>query len=145
MEVTLSRQQFEALLKAVYMADWMVNAICEPGDEVRELVELKQYLWSLAHRVGLTDVVEFEPRLSQFVATNEFEEALQPSIDDYDDRVFWDGLVDRLADRDFVGEYGDAVERMDRDERFTKFQAFVDKYESEVDQHGVDRLRVSEA
>ncbi len=53
-----------------------------------------------------------------------------------------DGLIDRLADRDFSETYGDSVKRMDQNERFERLSAFVDKYETEVEEHGVDRLRV---
>ena len=54
-------------------------------------------------------------------------------------------MIDRLADRDFVEAYGDSVKRMDQTERFERLSAFVDKYETEVEEHGVDRLRVVDA
>ena len=48
-------------------------------------------------------------------------------------------------DRDFVEAYGDSVKRMGQSERFERLSAFVDKYETEVEEHGVDRLRVVDA
>lgn len=145
MEIKLSRQQFETLLKSVYLGDWMVNAIRTPGSYVPEFEELEQFLLSLAHESDLRDVVEFDPTLSQFFLKEEYHEKLQPFIDEYDDEAFWDGLVDRLADRDFSETYGDSVKRMDQEERFGKLSAFVDKYETEFEEYGVDRLRVIEA
>ncbi len=144
MEINLSRQQFETLLRAVYMGDWMVNAIREPGSEVSEFRELEQSLWELAHRAGFDGFVEFDATLSQFFPSEQFHETLQPFIDEYDDEAFWDGLVDRLADRDFIETYGNAVASMDQDERFQKLLAFVDKYEAEIEEHGADRLRIQE-
>jgi hypothetical protein len=44
----------------------------------------------------------------------------QPFIDEYDDEIFWDGLVDRLADRDFAETYDEAAKHMDQNERFEK-------------------------
>ena len=143
MEIKLSRQQFETLLKSVYLGDWMVNAIRVPGTYVPEFEELEQFLLSLAHESDFRDVVEFDPTLSQFFLKEEVYEKLQPFIDEYDDEAFWDGLVDRLADRDFSETYGDSVKRMDQDERLEKYHAFVDKYEAEIAEHGVDRLRIS--
>jgi len=144
MQIDLSRAQFETLLKAVYLGDWMVNAIRTPGNYIREFEELEQYLLAVAHRSGFEDIVEFDSRLSQFFLTLESHERLQPFIDEYDDAAFWDGLVDRLADRDFTETYGDAASRMGHEERFEKVGAFVDKYETEVERHGVDRLRILE-
>ena len=53
--------------------------------------------------------------------------------------------MDRLADRDFIETYGNVVASMDQDERFEKLHAFVDKYETEIEEHGVDRLRIKDA
>ncbi len=142
MELNLSREQFETLLKAVYLGDWMVNAIRVPGNYVPEFEELEKSLLLLAHGAGFNDTVEFDPSLSEYFFKEEFHEMLQPFIDEYDDEAFWDGLVDRLASRDFEKTYGDAAKRMGKDERFEKLSAFVDKYEAEVEEHGVDRLRV---
>jgi len=92
MEISLSRQQFEALLKVVYLGDWMVNAIRASGSYIPEFEDLDQFLLSLGHRSGFEDVVEFEPVLSQFFLKDEVYEKLQPYIDEYDDEAFWDGL-----------------------------------------------------
>lgn len=54
-------------------------------------------------------------------------------------------MVDRLADRDFMETHGDAIAQMNQDERFTRLQRFVDKYETEIEEHGVDRLRITGA
>src|SRR5207237_8853967 len=84
MEISLSRQQFEALLKVVYLGDWMVNAIRASGSYIPEFEDLDQFLLALGHRSSFEDVVEFEPVLSQFFLEDEVYETLQLSIDDYD-------------------------------------------------------------
>ncbi len=60
MELNLSREQFETLLKAVYLGDWMVNAIRVPGNYVPEFEELEKSLLLLAHGAGFNDTVEFD-------------------------------------------------------------------------------------
>jgi hypothetical protein len=142
MEISLSRQQFETLLKTVYLGAWMISAHRERENVIGEFEELERHLWTLAHRAGFRDLVEVDPTLLKVFPTYEFAEALDPFIDEYDDEAFWDGLVDRLADRDLAEAYGDDIMRMDRDERFTRLQRFVDKYETEVEEHGVDRMRI---
>ena len=145
MEITLSREQFETLLNAVYLGTWMVNSIREPENEVREFGELEQHLLSLAYGSGFTDRVEFDPTRHRFSYARQFEEPLEPFIDEYEDDALWDGLVDRLAHRDFEETYGDATEHMDQEERLEKLQVFVDKYETEFDEHGIDQLRIMAA
>jgi hypothetical protein len=145
MEIELSQQQFETLLKCVHLGDWMVNAIPEPGSYISEFEELEQFLSSLAHRAGFHDVVEFDPTLSQFFLKEECHEKLQPFIDEYDDGTFWNGLVDRLADRDFSETHGDSARAMGQDERFARLSPFVEKYEAVVEDHGVGRLRIIDA
>lgn len=78
MELNLSREQFEALLKAVYLGDWMVNAIRVPGSYVPEFEELEKSLLSLAHGASLNDTVEFDPNLSEYFFKEEFHEMLRP-------------------------------------------------------------------
>lgn len=145
MEINLSRGQFETVIKAAHLGNWLVNAIRVPGSYVREFEELEQFLLSLAHGSGLHDIVEFDPTLSQFFEKDEILEKLQPFIDEYNDEAFWDGLVDRLADRDFSETYGDAAKRMDQNEQFGKLSEFVERYEAEVEKHGIERLRILEA
>lgn len=142
-QIVLSRAQFETLLKMVYFGDWLVNGIRSPSDSIPEFEELEQLLLAVGHRSGLADIIDFEPRLSQFFLA--LEEELQPFINEYDDEAFWDGLVDRLADREFEETYGEAADRMGREERFEKIGALVDKYEAEMERHGMDRLRVVDA
>lgn len=145
MEISLSRRQFETLLKAVYLGDWMVNAIRVPGSYIPEFQELEQVLLALANGSGFNHVVEFDSTLSQFFLKDEVHEMLQPFIDEYDEEAFWNGLVDRLADRDFAEAYGDAAKRMDQNERVEKLSVFVDRYEAEVEKRGIVRLRIIEA
>ena len=139
-QIALSRGQLETLLKMVYLGNWVVNGIRAPDNSIPEFEELEQFVSAIAHRSGLEDIVDFEPRLRKFFLA--LDEKLQPFIDEYDDEAFWDGLVDRLADRDFAETYGDAATRMGPEERFEKIGPFVDKYETEIERHGVDRLRV---
>jgi hypothetical protein len=144
MEIVVSRSQLETLLRVVALGEWMVNAYRTPAECVQDVEDLEQYLLGYAHKSGLEEMIEFDPALSKFFLTQEYEDRLQPLIQDYDNEAFWDGLVDRLADRDFADVYGDAAKRMTREERFEKIGEIVDKYEAEIEQHGVDRLRVSE-
>ncbi|MFH1593577.1 MAG: hypothetical protein ABID09_02640, partial [Candidatus Omnitrophota bacterium] len=65
--------------------------------------------------------------------------------DEYDDECFWDGLVDRLARRDFIKAYGEgSIKRMNWKERYQKEGPFIEKYSREVDEHGINRMEFRE-
>jgi hypothetical protein len=144
MKVELSVDQFRSLMELVYLGDWMVNGIRSPDSRVERYQDLLQYLASLAGKFGLQGVVEFDEQLREFTSTREFEEAMEAYIREYDDEVFWDGLVDRLADRDLLAEYGEALKAMPVEQVLSKREPLVERYEREVEEHGVERLRIIE-
>ena len=125
MEIVVSRSQLETLLRVVALGEWMVNPYRTPAEFVQDVEDLEQYLLSYAHKSGFKEIMEFDPALSKFFFTQEYEDSLQPLIHEYDNEAFWDGLVDRLADRDFSEVYGDAAKRMTREERFEKIGRLV--------------------
>ncbi len=144
MQIELSSEQFRILMELVYLGDWIVNAVRRPGEISRQHADVFQHLASLAHRFGLKDIVEPEQQLREFVPTSEFEEAMDAYIQEYDDEVFWDEVVARLADRDLLAEYGEALKAMTIEQLISKREPLVERYEREVEQHGVERLKIIE-
>ena len=67
-------------------------------------------------------------------------------IDDYDNQTFWEELIERLANRDFLAKYGEeAIQKMSFEERFTKFQEFEERYDEEFEDHGIERIVISDS
>jgi hypothetical protein len=143
-KVEFSPDQFKSLMELVYLGEWMANAIRLPDEHVEQFEEVQQYVFSLAGRFGLGGAVEFDERLGAFVPTNEFEEAMDGYIVEYDNETFWEELVHRLADRDLFYEYGEAVGAMTIEQQIEKREPLVERYEREFEEHGVERLRVVE-
>ena len=62
---------------------------------------------------------------------------------EYEYEVLWEDLADRLARRDFIRKYGeDSIKKMDRKERFEKEEPFVEKYEQEFEEYGIERIDI---
>jgi hypothetical protein len=148
MEIKLTKEQYENLLKLVYLGNWMVNAIrsgAEGDEQIEKYNEIEQYIFSFAKDVGLEKYVEFNEKYNQFFPTIELEE--DPEVEkyrqDYNEETFWQELADRLGARDFIREYGkEAIEKMDQEERFIKLQEFIIKYEEEFEENGMANLEI---
>jgi hypothetical protein len=148
MKIGLTREQYENLIKLVYLGNWMINAVRtgkEDDPQIEKYNEIEQYIFSFAKEAGLEKYIEFDQKYNQFFPTREFEEnqELTQYQEDYDDEVFWQELSGRLGSRDFLKEYGEgAIRKMDQKERFLKEQEFIIKYEEEFAEHGLDNLEI---
>ncbi len=145
MRIELSKAQFRTLVELVFLGDWIANAARIPGeDEVRRFSSLKQHIYTLAHQSGLRNFVEYDPRLRRFFPTNTLHDRLEEIIDEYDDETLWQELQFRLAARDLRDVHGDAVDSMSPEERISKEEPLLDRYQTEFEEHGMERLRIVE-
>lgn len=145
MKIELTKEQYENLIKLIYLGNWMINAIRLEEDRIKKYDEIKQYLFSFAKKAGLEKYIEYDKKYNQFFPTREFEENtdIEQYREDYDDDVFWQELSDRLGSRDFVKRCGiENIKKMDQKERFLKEQEFIIRYEEELEKYGIDRLEI---
>ena len=148
-KIELTKEQFKALLKLVYLGNWLANAQRDGSNEnphLEEYEEIENYIFSFAKRFGLRKYVDDEEAAKgKFYPTRFFEEGtdVQKLIEEYDEETFWDELIDRLGDRDFFRHYSkNEIKKMTREERFEKFYKFIDKWEDEMHEHGIERLKI---
>ena len=148
MKIRFTKEQYENLIKLVYLGNWMINAIRSgaKGDEIIQKYEdIEQYIYSFAKDFGLEEHIEFDEEFNKFFPTRNFEEnsGVDQYRDEYEDEFFWDELIDRFARRDFIKEYGrKVIEKMDFKERIEKEHPFIEKYAEEFQEHGIDRLKI---
>ncbi len=147
--IELSKEQFFALLKAVYLGNWMANAHRDGSAEdpiIREYEDISDFIFSQAPKFGFKEYVIHERGDGKrHYPTRYFEEGtdVDKLHDEYDKENFWDELVDILGRRDFFRHYGrERIEKMGRDERFKKLYEFIDKWEDEVGEYGIERLDI---
>lgn len=148
-KIELTKKQYLALLKAVYLGNWMANAnrTGSPEDpHVEEYEAISDYVFSVAPQFGFEKYVSHEKGDdTHYYPTNDFEEGadVHKLHAEYDDESFWDELCDRLGERDFYRKYSvEEIKRMDDEERFVKLQECVIVHEKEAEEHGIERLEV---
>jgi hypothetical protein len=146
MKINITKKQYESLAKAVYLGNWMANAVRtgRPGDlRLPEYEEIADYIYSLAPQFGLPEHFESELEFSDDEMTETTE--VSRLHEEYDEVSFWDELSSRLGEKDFFLKYSeDVIEKMDNGEHFIKMQECIIEWENELEKNGIERLGVVE-
>lgn len=141
--VELTRGQFLALLKTVYLGENMANGFRIGEERLQEFIEIRHTVLALAKKLGFNDLVEYDEELKDYFPTKEFDEAMDPLIDDFENESFWEELSYRLALRDLLREFGEKrLKRMARMKYAQELFERQDKYAEEGRTHGLDRLEI---
>ncbi|HUU37301.1 MAG TPA: hypothetical protein VMW46_03735 [Candidatus Desulfaltia sp.] len=142
MQITLSQDQLEKLMHLAYLGNWLVNSY--RGDRrLEEYDKLAETILSFAPSAGLQDRVEFDEFEGSYYPARKLEDEVGKFWEEYDEDVFWNMLVDGLAERDYIREHGEEnLEAIDLDDYNKRLEPFLRKYEKEIDEHGLDRLEV---
>lgn len=147
MNIDLSIEQYEALLKLVFLGEWIANFNdfdnSEPGST--RMGEVAQFIYSQAENFGLGYLITEDPRTGALTLTREFQESsgIDEMLTTYEEEVFWDELIRRLAERDFIRHYGETnISQMAIEERIEKETPFFEKYNNEFNENGIENLKI---
>ncbi len=142
MEITLSEDQFEKLVHLVYLGNWLVNSY--RGDQrLEEYDKLAETVLSLAPTAGVKDLVEFDEFEGRYYPSRRLDEDMGKLWEGYDEDVFWNMLIDGLAERDYARLHGEEnLEAVEWDDYNKRLDPFLKKYQKEVDEHGLERLEI---
>jgi hypothetical protein len=142
MKIELTKEQLETLTKLVFLGNWMANS-WRNEDVIEEYDEVESLVLAAAAKNGLEDDVEFDEEEKKPLPSHALEEKMTEVVDFYNDNTFWDQLIYRMADRDYVRKYGeDAFEELTTDKGMEKERPLVEKYEKEFNEHGLERLEL---
>lgn len=141
MKISLTKDQLHEFTKLVYLGHWLVNSIRSVDDQVQEFDDILDYILSIAEKEKLEGVVDYDSGTQKHYPTSEFEESLSDYIDEYDNELFWEGLLLRLVERDLINKYGtETIKTMTFDEIVDKERPFREKYQNEFEQNGIGNL-----
>lgn len=145
MNIEFTKEEFATLLDLVYAGNIMVNGLRSYEERITPYSELEQKIFALTKEIGLEDTVIYDEEFKEYMPTRTYEEgAINEYIDAYDDKVFWEELVVRLARRDALNELGDINPDMSKGELNQKQLDLEEFYEEEVEYHGLSRLKIVE-
>lgn len=143
MKINFTNKQFQALVKMVYLGNYIINGVRTYEEILPEFDELEQYILSFCKDFNLKEYVEnYE---NELLPSSTLEDETSDFISDYDEYNFVDEIIHRLAQRDFYKKYGEEIiSKMSFEERISKEQPFLDTYYTEIAENGVDNLIIKQ-
>jgi len=145
-KIEFDRDQFETLIRLLYLGNWMANAYSDESEN-GEFVELIHYICSqAADNMGLAEYMAQDMEAPESITPETLNEIqyLNELIEEYDDAVFLDKLIYNLADRDMLNKFGEKkIEAMTEEDFFREEAPFVQKYQREFARSGIQNLVVN--
>ncbi len=140
MEIKFTKKQYASLLKLVYLGNSMANDH-RPQDVNKEFVDVMNVMYSHADEFGCGSLIKKDEEDGKFYSTDKLEEEVDLIVDAYDEHCFWEELINRLADRDFIHTIGEAeAQKMDWIEFLEKKEPYMQKYADEFYARGIENL-----
>lgn len=145
MKINLTKKQYALLIKMLYLGDWMINAIKVEDERNKEVDELHSYILSFAKEYGMENMADKNEGGFFPSGAMDEDELVEESRENYNGEIFWEELIDRLAERDFRRKYsGKEIQAMkDWIERAGHKDEFTEKYAEEFEENGLNRLEIS--
>ncbi|MEI7749683.1 MAG: hypothetical protein WCJ25_01625 [Candidatus Moraniibacteriota bacterium] len=146
MKLTLSKEQLRDLVFLAELGRFIRERSSDvPDEELDSLwTNAIEPLLSAAREAGETGIAEeYEGKIG--IAKDILSET-DEAVADYDDETFWFELESRLGERDFY-YYGNdkEIEEAEKSGKLPdRVEWYYRKYRKEFDEHGVDRLEISE-
>ncbi len=142
MDLNLTREQYEKLLELVYLGNWLINAY-RTDDYLEDYSDVVSLIFSQAGKAGLEEKAVRDERGEKYLPSFDFEESLHDYIGEYDSFCFWEELINRLAEREAIKEFGSLpLDKIDLDEFLEKKNKYLRVYEQEVEENGLKNFEL---
>lgn len=138
MKINFTKKQYDTLLELVQLGH-SITAMNDDTAYESRFMELIQYVMSFAKDFGY-DGVLYNQENQMFDVTDELEQQIQRTIDEYEDMVFWDKLVYYMARRDFEKEM--AQNPIEEEAAFQRLIEIEEKYHEYFEKHGVEHVKI---
>lgn len=147
MKINFTKDEYRHLLDLVYLGDWVMTAD-DVGKNVKKKhhEEITQKIYSYAKDFGCEDLIEFNAEFDKYNETRDFEESeVSQCLAEFEENCFWETLISRLAERDFLKELPPGgLNALSLKEKFTEIQKHEDKWADEFSKFGIDHLKIKE-
>ncbi len=146
MQINITKKQYWDLMRSVYMADWIANAICE-GDmeQNKDIKAIRDYVFSFAKEMGYEKYVDYDKEFGKYYANFDLddESSVRSLIERYDEHTTWDEISEWLGERDFQNKYTiEEIRDMTKEERLMKLTDCQILWEKEFEEFGIDRIEI---
>lgn len=144
MELSFSKDELKALLELSVIADWVMTAHDNEDDERKDpYIKLVQKIYAFAHKNGMTKEIEHLEDVQEFFPDETWEEKslARAFISEFEEKTFWDELIERLAERELnLKLQGNETENFQH--HMEIFEEFAGKYANEFAENGIANLDI---
>lgn len=142
MKFDLTKKEYRLLLDMVEIARWVLHSHQKRiPDEKKPYNALEQYIASYAKSMDMEDLMLYDDQLEGYFPTGDYHEQYMAHVEEFENEVFWDELINRLACRDLLKTYGEEhVRNLDSAERINKLAELEEFYRREFEQYGLLNL-----
>ncbi|MFA6404973.1 MAG: type II toxin-antitoxin system PemK/MazF family toxin [Candidatus Paceibacterota bacterium] len=148
MKLEFTKEQYWHLMRAVYIADWMTNAVTTKDSEVdKEIKSLEKYIYSFAKEMGYGKYIDTNDEENSHEANSNLDDepTIRKLIERYDEFTSWEEVAGWLGERDFHQKYeDDEIAKMSREDRFLKLMECQIVWEEEFENNGISRININD-
>ena len=142
MEIKCTKEEFKILMDLVYAGNILVNGMREQSERIMPYHEMEQKLFEMAKAFGYEELITYDEEYKEYMPTHEYEkESVNDYIDAYEDKVFWEELVVRMARKEALNELGDENPDMTKGELRERQMELEDYFENEFIESGIYHLK----
>lgn len=148
MKIHFTKKEYRLLLDMIKMADWVLNAHSVEKEEFKATEHyraISQKIMSYAKEAGSEDRVTFDQQLERYFTTYDYEMEgeYMELVRKFEDETFWDLLIQRLAERDFLDQTPESVGiKMSNEDIYARIEELKEPYGEELSECGIDNLKI---
>ena len=144
MELSFSKEELKALVEMSVMADWVMTAHDNEDDERKDpYMKLVQKIYAFAHKNGMKEEIEYLEDIQEFFPDEEWEakSLARTIISEFEEKTFWDELVERLAERELNRKLQNSKAK-NFEQHMEIFEEYASKYANEFAENGIAHLDI---
>ena len=148
MKIHFSKKEYRLLLDMIQIAGWVLNAHSVDKEDFKATEHyqaLSQKIKAYAKEAGCEDLITFDKTLEQYFATYDYEMEgeYMEFVKAFEEDSFWEHLIQKLAERDFLDQTPESVgEKMSNEEVMIRLEEHRGPYEEEFSEYGIDNLQI---
>lgn len=144
MEISFDKAELEKLVEIAVMADWVMTAHDTEDDERKDgYLKLIQKIFGHAWKNGMKKEIEHLEDIKEFFPDENWEEAslARAFITEFEEKTFWDELVERLAERELNRKLGDK-KAGSFEEHMEIYEGFATSIGEEFAENDIEHLEI---
>jgi hypothetical protein len=135
----ITEKDYRKLVELVYLGVVLHHTYSDK--EYKSMHKAEQAIYSQARKFGCEDLVNFEPKLNHFQVTHDLMDRMDLFHVEYDYNTFYEELIERLAEKEFMKYYtSDQVRAMPQEKKDEALKYLRDKYDAAAMQGGLEKI-----